>query len=247
MRHGGQMTSALLNRFVRKLHLWLGIAIGVQLGLWLVSGLFMTLFPIETVRGTRLRAEVPSAPLQIDEAILSPTTILNLVPSAESLNLQTIDNQLVYIAKTGNGDAILDARTGDRFGALSAEQARRIAQAHYAGSGDVSGAVFFETDPPQEYGRAGPVWQVNFDVPDKASFYVHAYTGEVQAVRTGLWRAFDFMWGLHIMDWKTRENFNSWWIKSTATIAVVFFLSGLCLVLLRLRSGLRRRRKLREL
>ena len=102
------------------------------------------------------------------------------------------------------------------------------------------------TDPPREYGRAGPVWQIKFNESDPASFYVDATTGEVKAVRTGLWRVFDLMWGLHIMDWSSRENFNSWWIKATATVAVVFFISGLCLIILRLRTALNRRRKMKE-
>ncbi len=237
------MTSALLNRFVRKLHLWLGIAIGVQLGLWLISGLFMTWFPIDTVRGTHLRAEIKPAPLHIENSVLTPDSILERAPNAEALTLQRVDDQLVYIVKVEDGTKIFDAMTGDPFGHLTQEQARRIAQTRYAGGGQIANSTLFASDPPREYGRPGPVWKVDFDKPDRASFYVDAKTGDVKAVRTGLWRTFDFMWGLHIMDWKSRENFNSWWIKSTAVIAVIFFLSGLCLIILRLRSALNRRRK----
>ena len=92
------MTSAYFNRIVRKLHLWLGIAIGVQLGLWLVSGLFMTLFPIETVRGTHLRADIKPVTLQLDESVLTPAAIVARVPDAQTVSLQSIDNQLVYIS-----------------------------------------------------------------------------------------------------------------------------------------------------
>lgn len=240
------MTSAYFNRFVRKLHLWLGIAIGVQLGLWLVSGLFMTLFPIETVRGTHLRADIKPVTLQVDESVLTPAAIVARVPDAQTVSLQSIDGQLVYISKTVDGTDLRNAVTGDPFPQLTDIQARRIAKARYAGEGQIGSTTLFKTDPPREYGRAGPVWQVNFEKPDKASFYVDAKTGEVKAVRTGLWRTFDFMWGLHIMDWKSRENFNSWWIKSTAAVAVIFFISGLCLVILRLRSGLKRRQNMKK-
>ena len=237
------MTSALLNRFVRKLHLWLGIAIGVQLGLWLVSGLFITLFPIDTVRGAHLRAEITPTTLQVDEALLSPSDLLQRVPSAETIMLQSLGDRLVYRIQAGGETLVRSAVTGEPIGPLSRDQAERIAHLNYAGDGLLGRSVFFETDPPREYGRAGPVWRVEFDKPDSDSFYVDATTGEVKAVRTGLWRVFDLMWGLHIMDWSSRENFNSWWIKATATVAVVFFLSGLCLVILRLRSALKRRRQ----
>jgi len=66
------------------------------------------------------------------------------------------------------------------------------------------------------------VWRIDFEKPDAASFYVDAKTAEIKAVRTGLWRTFDFMWGLHIMDWSNRENFNSWWIKTVAALSVFF-------------------------
>ena len=237
------MTSALLNRFVRKLHLWLGIAIGVQLGLWLVSGLFMTLFPIDTVRGAHLRAEITPTALQIDDALLSPSDMLQRVPTAETIMLQSIGDQLVYRIQSGGETFVRSAVTGDTVGPLSRNQAEQIARLSYAGDGSLGNAVLYETDPPREYGRAGPVWRIEFDKPDSASFYVDATTGEVKAVRTGLWRVFDLMWGLHIMDWSSRENFNSWWIKATATVTVVFFLSGICLVVLRLRSAIRRRRR----
>ena len=239
------MTSALFNRFVRKLHLWLGIAIGVQLGLWLISGLFMTLFPIDTVRGAHLRADMSPVPLRIDRPLLSPSDILAGSPAAETITLQTRGEQLVYSVQSGGDLVIRDAATGDIVSPLVREEAERIATAHYAGGGSVSDAVLFETDPPREYGREGPVWRVDFQAPDGASFYVDATSGDVKTVRTGLWRTFDFMWGLHIMDWSSRENFNSWWLKATASLAVIFFLSGLCLVMLRLRSALRRQRSSR--
>ena len=92
------------------------------------------------------------------------------------------------------------------------------------------------------YGRQGPVWRIDFEKPDAASFCVDAKTAEIKAVRTGLWRTFDFMWGLHIMDWSNRENFNSWWIKTVAALSVFFFFTGLGLVLLRIRSALKPRR-----
>ncbi|MEO1019655.1 MAG: PepSY domain-containing protein [Pseudomonadota bacterium] len=236
------MTLGRLNIAIRRMHYWLSIAIGVQLGLWLVSGLFMTLFPIETVRGTHLQAEPIPNPLQKGELVIMPDEILEQLPTAQTLTLQRVDGQVVYIASIQNRTEILSAQTGEPIDPLSEEQARRLAQDRYSGKGHIVETTLFEDSPPREYGRAGPVWQVKFDEPDKASFYIDARTGEVMAVRTDLWRTFDFMWGLHIMDWSSRENFNSWWIKATAAVAALFFFSGISLVVLRLRAMVRRRR-----
>ncbi|WOR14398.1 PepSY domain-containing protein [Hyphomonas sp. FCG-A18] len=237
------MTIGQLNLFIRKLHLWLGIAIGIQLCLWLVSGLFMTLFPIDDVRGTHLRADVAPMPLQIKERVITPAAVLQSVPAAEAVTLRRVGDQLVYVTKTQGEDLVLNAETGDPMALLDEIQANRMALAAYSGAGSIGQSILFETGSPREYGRTGPVWQVNFDKPDKATFYIDARTGDVKAVRTGLWRTFDFMWGLHVMDWSSRENFNSWWIKATAAISVIFFFSGLILITLRLRSALKRRRR----
>ena len=67
--------------------------------------------------------------------------------------------------------------------------------------------------------------------------------GELRAVRTTLWRVYDVFWGLHIMDWSTRENFNSWWIKATSVLAILFGLAGVVLTVYRIRWMLRPKRR----
>lgn len=237
------MTRGFLNRRLRQLHLWLGVAIGVQLGLWLVSGLFMTLFPIEQVRGDHLRAETVSAPLDDLSVAFQPSVAIALMKyDAQSLLLKRLNGKLVWYATSENAAVLLDAETGVQISPLKEPAASSLATASYQGRGFLEQAIFYD-EPPREYGRAGPVWRVDFTKPDPASVYVDATTGDVRAVRTGLWRVFDFMWGLHIMDWSTRENFNSWWIKMTASVAVLFFITGAGLVSLRVSAARKRRNK----
>lgn len=240
------MNRALFNRHVRRLHLWFGLAIGAQVGLWLISGLFMTWFPIENVRGDHLKTAVQIRTLDGLEGQLTPADILssaNITPN--SMTLKTLNGDLVWVLETGDTTILVDGKTGETLSPLSKSLAENIARVHYAGKGHVGSAVYYE-NAPREYGREGPVWKVDFTKPQAASFYIDARTADVKAVRTGLWRTFDLMWGLHIMDWKQRDNFNSWWIKMTASLAVIFFLTGLCLALLRLSSLLGRIKKHRQ-
>lgn len=238
------MTKAVLNRNLRKLHLWFGIGIGLQLGLWLISGLFMTLFPIDQVRGTHLRADVKSDVVIADSDILTAADILSETSiKPDTLTLKMITGEPVYILSDAETSHLYNARTGAIRDTLKEAKATQIAIKNYAGRSTTTQAKLFETKAPREYGRAGPVWRINFKKPDAASFYVDATTGDVKAVRTGLWRTFDFMWGLHIMDWTNRENFNSWWLKTVAALAVFFFFTGFALVVLRIRMALQRRRK----
>ena len=235
------MTRGLLNRRLRQIHLWLGAAIGVQLGLWLVSGLFMTLVPIEQVRGDHLRVPVAPEPLVNLAEVFDPAIGRILQDfDAHSVELTWLDGQLVWLAKGSEKSILVDADSRLVLSPLKEPIARRLADAAYRGRGHIERAALHK-NPPREYGRAGPVWRVDFSPPDAASFYVDATTGEVRAVRTALWRTFDFMWGLHIMDWSTRENFNSWWIKMTASVAVIFFITGVALVSLRVSTAIQRR------
>ena len=47
-------------------HIWLGWLVGVPMVMWLASGLFMVIKPIEEVRGEHLRIAAEDAPLVIE-------------------------------------------------------------------------------------------------------------------------------------------------------------------------------------
>jgi len=86
------------------------------------------------------------------------------------------------------------------------------------------------TEKPKEYRRPPPVWQIEYDDGPKTRLYLDAETAELRAVRTKLWRVYDFMWMLHIMDYDTRDNFNSWCLKLASFLALLFAISGMALV-----------------
>ena len=237
------MNRALFNRRIRQLHLWLGLAIGAQVGLWLISGLFMTWFPIEHVRGEHLRSEQAVQTIPDTDDLVPLSVVSNDLPFVPiGVEMKMLAGKPVWYLEGEEDKLLIDALTGEKLSPLSEDTARSLAVAAYNSKGDIAKTVFYQ-EPPREYGREGPVWRVEFGKPKPASFYVDATTGEVRAVRTTLWRVFDFMWGLHIMDWSTRENFNSWWIKMTASLAVLFFLAGLGLAVLRVSSMISRQRK----
>ena len=229
-------------RLMSQIHLWLGIAVGVQVMLWLASGLVMVLWPIETVRGEHLRTPEAEQPLDWTTDGLPLGTILS-VANTPVLSARTgrLAGTPVWQLETAGGPLAVDARTGAVLTPVSEAMARRIALERYAGSGTLQRAARIET-PPREAGLDVPAWRFDFGPEDAATLYVNARTGELRAVRTTLWRVYDWFWGLHIMDWSTRENFNSWWIRATSTIALLFGLAGVVLTVYRLRWMLRPKR-----
>ena len=99
-----------------------------------------------------------------------------------------------------------------------------------------------------EYRGALPAWRVDFDDGASRSLYVAADTGAVGARRSTLWRTFDFLWSLHIMDFQNHENFNTPLLIVATALGLIVIFTGIVLFPSRLgyTAWRRRRRAARE-
>ena len=114
-------------------------------------------------------------------------------------------------------------------------EARRIAQARWAGEAALESVTYFPADASPADLRAGiDTWQAHF--ADGTNVYLRADTGEVLATRTAWWRFYDFMWGLHIMDLQTREDTSHPILILFAALALVGSVLG-CALLFRRRKA----------
>ena len=217
----------VMQRFARW-HIWLGWVAAIPILLWLVSGLFMAARPIEEVRGEDLRR--PASP--VDPAGLvapkakGPITKLSLIDEA---------GRATWVV-TGADKSVhrFDARSGEMLGPVDEAEARRIALATFAGKEAlVSLKSFSAHEPPLDLRRSRPSWQATF--ADETNLYIDAESGEVLALRTGWWRAYDFLWGLHIMDPSERENAHNPWVCAFGGLALFTSLMGAVLLFRRRR------------
>ncbi|MFC3712594.1 hypothetical protein ACFOMD_08435 [Sphingoaurantiacus capsulatus] len=224
-----------------KIHIWLSWIVGLQIILWVASGLFMAFTPIERVRGEHLVKKVEAIDLR-QQAVLSPTeAIVKQTRPVERVTLKTWLGRPAYELRYADGRAgMVDAISGKSLTPLTAFAAANAARAVYAGR-EPSEEVT-KIDPkaiPLEFRRDEPAWAVRFHGPVYSSgsdvFYVSAETGEVIAKRTTLWRVYDFMWGLHIMDWGGRENFNSPWLIAFSLVSLISVIAGAVLLFARRR------------
>lgn len=234
-------------RFVRLItlaHLWLGLLLGVQVILWMASGAVMSFFDIGLVRGeTQAAAEIPKElPVR---SYANPGGPLAQTPGAVGLRLKFFLNRPVYEVRSGDGYRLFDAQSGEEVSPITEEQAREVARRDFVGDGAVK-TVRLLNDPPHEYRREVPVWQVTFTDDLETRLYISPETGEVAARRNKIWRFYDFFWMLHIMDYEGRTNFNNPLLRVFAATGLLFALTGLCLVVIRFRTPqawLWRRRK----
>ena len=97
------------------------------------------------------------------------------------------------------------APSGTPLAPLDAASARALVAQRIRGGDRVERVTLFPADrAPPDFGQPLAVWQVA--LADGTNVYVGRDTGTIEAVRTRWWRAFDFAWGLHIMDLAERED-----------------------------------------
>lgn len=231
----------VLTRIAAPVHFWLSLVVGLQVLAWTISGLFMTASPIERVRSEQRILKPPVVDLAEIGPILSTDAVLKLAGTPlVRLSLDVVGGRAVYVGQTPGDDHVMfDARTGARLSPIAAEFARRIAAERITG-GLPARIDWIDKDPPIEFRGDLPVWRLSYADADKLAVYISPETGAVLARRSDLWRAYDFLWSLHIMDYKTRENFNHVPLIAFSAASVLMSLAGLALLVLRLPRHVRR-------
>lgn len=224
------------NRLLRKTHRWLGLIVGLQLLAWTASGLYFSWFPINEVRGSHLRANQAS---NLDINQLRRTDLykaFSQLPddaAVESIQAGTRDSKAVwylrYKLQDSNQLVVIDALSSKLLEPISEVVARRIAKSFYNGNDAIKAVNYLtEVELDSEYrGKELPAYQIQFDNSSDANFYIGATSGKLTAVRTDIWRGFDFLWMLHIMDYQERDNFNHVLLQILSFLAIITVLSGL--------------------
>jgi hypothetical protein len=226
-------------RTLHRFHLWVGVFVGLQLLLWTASGLFMTSNAIEEVRGTTLRREVAPVDLRAIGPVLPPGAVLPpeavLGSPVEHAELVVVLGRPAYRLTNEKGSWLVDARSGQPW-VIEPADALGIADRSVKLVPPLRAAPVSDP-PPLELRRPGGAWMIA-DAGD-----THVYigkAGEVLAVRTPLWRWFDFAWGLHILDPQGREDTHHPFLIASAALSLASVLTGLVLIYVRFRPRRRR-------
>ena len=213
----------------RKVHKWLGLFIGVQIVLWSLSGVYMTVVHIDTIHGDHLIRRPVSHTIPAKE--LADPIAAMIANDAQSVRLTWLRGQPIYVANSDAGETAIDARTGAAVQRPNEAEIRAIAAANYTGSEPIRSADLITNIPGEVRGRKPPLWRVEFDQWNKPTLYFSPVTGELLVRRHELWRIFDFVWMLHIMDYDERENVNNPLLRTFTWGAVLMALSGAWLLL----------------
>lgn len=213
--------------WMRKIHKWIGLLIGLQLVLWMCSGVVMSLLDVKAVKGVEYKAPAPSKqPWPADAIPLSPVLAAAQV-AAQNVSTAWLLDQPVYRLRGEKTTQLVNARTGQPFD-LDAGLARKLASASYRGPGKAGQAELVEQSL-ETRAHEGKVWRVPFSDSEDTTVYL-SQQGDVLEHRNNTWRLFDVFWMLHIMDYTERKDFNNPLVISAAVGGFWLALSGIWLL-----------------
>jgi len=233
-------------RISGKVHKWLALLMAIQILFWFVSGLFFAVVPIEWVRSEHLITQAPPVSISMNDAAAGLQRIAQAGGRpGEKIELRTIMGRPVALVTGGTPrPRLYDLGSGRQLSPIPAPLAAAIAERDHIGDTRAS-SVQLVTDASPEYRGALPAWRVNFEGENAASFYVASDTGAVSARRSTLWRVYDFLWSLHIMDFKNHEDFNTPLLIIATALGLVIILTGIVLFPSRLGYNAWRRKRRR--
>ena len=240
------------NLLIRKTHRYLGLVIGIQFLGWTISGIYFSWNDLDNVHGDHMRKS-PHA-IHADVEVVSPSTALTdlrartTVDSLRSVSLINVGESLLYqIAyfkgHAGDGShphvhyALADAKTGAVRGELSKDECVLVAKDNVLTTAQVRNVEHLTTvDSHHEFRESPlPAYAVSFSNPD-CTVYVSTERGTFQTIRHDQWRAFDFLWMFHTMDYQGRDNFNNLLLKGFSVLGLITVLSGFILFAISFRT-----------
>jgi hypothetical protein len=233
--------SASPTRLAATVHKWLALLLVLPVLFWFVSGLFFALAPIETVRGEHRIAKHAPVPVTTREAALGLARISAAIGGAEKIEIRSLLGRPVAAMSIAERPMLFDLASGRLLSPLPAATAARIAERDLAGN-EQPLSVTRVTENSTEYRGRLPAWRVDFDSANR-SIYVAADTGLVTSRRSTLWRVFDFLWMLHILDFEAREDINNPLLVAASALGLIIIVTGIILFPSRLGYTAWRRRR----
>jgi len=220
--------------WIRKIHKWASLIVGIQFLLWLSSGIYFNLMDHQKAAGNAYRSH-SKAEANIDpQKLLEPAILLaNFQPSVE-LTTTTLLSKPVYLlthkkglyANFENHYTLVDAYTGGEI-SLDKDMANALASASYSGPGAIGSTTLLQSVIDDFPKQKNPTWQVNFDDEVLTSVYVESGSGRIVGHSDEDKRLADIFFMLHFMDYANEGSFNNVQMILFAFVTLWLSLSGL--------------------
>ena len=192
--------------WLRRIHKWIGLVIGLQFLLWAISGTAMALLVMDDVSGGPIatRAAPPILTTGPAWGRIQPALAGR---SIRQLTLRTIGQRQVLEVDTEAGVKLFDAIGGMPV-VIDHQAAAAVASAAHPTNAAIKQIVALTKVELEVRDQKLPIWQIDFRDGPNSSYYVSGTTGAVLERRNDTWRWWDFFWMLHSMDYSKRTSFN---------------------------------------
>lgn len=214
----------------RKVHKWLGLLIGLQVLVWVVTGSLISVLDARTVGGGLTRQALPS---RLSTANIGRLVGVEQLPLAQkkirSVQLESFFSHAVYRVTLADSKQMFNAQTG-RLLVIDEALAEQIARASYRGAGQLVSSQKLVQGSDEMRGVPGALWRSDFSDSVATRVYVSAEDGSMLAHRNNRWELVDFLLMLHFMDYARADNFNNPQIIVVAFGTLWLAFSGLLLV-----------------
>lgn len=218
-------------QLLKKLHKWVGLLIGIQVLLWLLSGLVISLLDPVKVNGRQWASPAMAEPQFIGStALLEPAELpAEHLKDALGIDLTIRHGKPVYLIRRTDGETLVNGVDGSviNFGKADAE---KLARQDFNGDGEVISVERGMAPDMETRKHEGAYWRINFSDKANTAIYIAASTGKILERRNSYWRVRDFFWMLHIMDYAGHQNFNHPLIITVALVAIWLGISGFLLL-----------------
>ena len=222
-------------RFIRKLHKWAAIVVGIQFLLWLLSGLFFNLMdPIKAAGNTYKNSNNVQLKSKVNQSMfIEPVSVLKNYPEVISLSNTQIMNKPYYLLTHEKGlykhfknkYTLVDAYSGEVL-VIDKQFAVAIARQSYNGPGQLESIKLLNRleDFPKQQNRS---WQVNFADNISTSVYIEQSSGRIVGHSDDEKRFADIFFMLHFMDYGNYGSFNNVQNMLFAIVTLWLTLTGL--------------------
>jgi hypothetical protein len=215
--------------WLRRIHKWVGLVIGIQVLLWAVSGAMMAILDMDEVAGGQTRSQpVFAERAAVRDRWKDVGRQLGATPITGARLSRFLGRQ-VYEVTTADGVHMFDAETGQRV-SIDAALAENVARAFHPDDAIVRKVAPLDRLTFAVRDHELPIWRVDFKDSRNSSYYVSGTTGDLIERRNDSWRLWDFFWMLHTMDYAKRTSFNHPLIVVFAFAAVWLTITGLWLL-----------------
>ncbi|MPY23813.1 2Fe-2S iron-sulfur cluster binding domain-containing protein [Shewanella psychropiezotolerans] len=218
---------------IKKIHKWLSLLVGLQLLIWLGTGLYFNVMDPLAASGNQYRVRVtePSADLT---QLVEPKQVLHTFKNSVSLSQISLLAQPYYLlthdkalySYFNNDYTLVDALTGKQA-FVDETMAKALAIASYKGPGKIVGAV--KQGPPfdDRLKEQNILWRIDFDDEINTRVYLDAGSGRLAAHTNDDRRIVDIAFMLHFMDYAEERSFNNVQIIVFAVFTLFFAFTGL--------------------